>query len=273
MSHSFSITPNIQLEVFTSDENSFMVTSTLIFSGSDAFLIGAQFSQTHAKKILSYLESNRLDLKEIYIIHGDPDYYFGLEVFTKAYPNVHVSATSETVQHITESAEGKLAFWGPQLKEEGPTQIIIPQAIQGNSVVFASIEFSIIGSDATRTSLWSSSTRTLIGGVDTCNEIHVFLADTKEISQLQSWKNRIGELLALSPKLVIPSHGAEDKAFDTSALQFTSDYLQLAIDILSDGNVNSTDFQNRINSAYPNLRNEAVLDLSSKVVTKEIPWA
>lgn len=273
MNKSFSIHNNVELNIFTSDEQSFMITSTVISSGENAVLIGAQFTQTHAKEILSFLKSNGLNLKEIYVTHGDPDYYFGTEVFVNAYPNVTISATAATIQHIKESSEGKLAFWGPQLKEDAPKQIILPQEINGTSVNFAGTTFSVVGSDSTRTNLWDETSHTLIGGIDTFNEIHVFLADTKEINQLQAWKKRVGELLALSPELVIPSHGAEDKSFNSSALQFTADYLQLAIDILSEGEVNSADFLKKVEAVYPNLRNEAVLGLGSKVVTKEIPWA
>ncbi|WP_063654155.1 hypothetical protein [Candidatus Arsenophonus triatominarum] len=68
-------------------------------------------------------------LTTIYISHSDPDYYFALEVITNAFPNAKVLATAETVKAIKATKDGKLADWGPILKEQAPTKIIVPDVL------------------------------------------------------------------------------------------------------------------------------------------------
>lgn len=68
---------DVKLTIFSSEENSFMVTATLVEKAGHAFLINAKFTQSDSKEIVDFLNENNLSLDKIYIIHGDPDYYFG----------------------------------------------------------------------------------------------------------------------------------------------------------------------------------------------------
>ena len=51
-------------------------------------------------------------LSTIYISHGDPDFYFGLDTVLAAFPDAKVVASEPTVRHIKETVDGKLAYWG-----------------------------------------------------------------------------------------------------------------------------------------------------------------
>ncbi|MGG1151764.1 MBL fold metallo-hydrolase, partial [Bacillus wiedmannii] len=77
---------DVKLTVFSSDEKSFMVTATLVEKAGHAFLINSKFTQSDSKEIVEYLKKNDLSLDKIFITHGDPDYYFGLESIKAAYP-------------------------------------------------------------------------------------------------------------------------------------------------------------------------------------------
>ncbi|PGE96738.1 cytoplasmic protein, partial [Bacillus toyonensis] len=77
---------DVKLTVFSSDEKSFMVTATLVEKAGHAFLINSKFTQSDSKEIVEYLKKNDLSLDKIFIIHGDPDYYFGLESIKAVYP-------------------------------------------------------------------------------------------------------------------------------------------------------------------------------------------
>ncbi len=266
-----TLTNQSTLAIFGSDENSFMVTSTLIISNGKALLIGAKFTQADALEIVDYLKTNQLDLEKVLVIHGDPDYYFGLETIKKAFPDALAIATQPTVHHILESLEEKLTVWKDALGDQAPKNVIIPQILTSNSITFGQVEWQLIGSDAGRVNLWEPESKTLIGGIDTFNEIHLFLADTKSAEALTSWSIRMAELIALDPKVVIPSHGDVDKSLDISALSYTKEYLAKAIKTLSKIET-SEDFQAELATTYPDSKNVGVLALSSKVLTNEIPW-
>ncbi|MCD8898510.1 cytoplasmic protein [Mammaliicoccus sciuri] len=271
MTKKVNLSNNLYLVIFGSDENSFMVTSTLIVSENKALLVGAKFTRNDAKEIVDYLENNQLILEKVFVIHGDPDYYFGLDTIKKSFPHALAIATQPTIHHILESVEDKLAFWKETLNDQAPDNIIIPQVISDDYIEFGGVNWELIGSEPSRINLWDETSKTLIGGIDTFNEIHLFLADINTIEGQKLWVSRIDKLLDLDPIVIVPSHADLSKSFDKSALVYTKDYLIKAIDTL-EKTIKSDDFKNVLASAYPNARNTGVLELSSKVVTKEIPW-
>lgn len=271
MSKTINLNHNTRLEVFGSDEQSFMVTSSLIIKDDKALLVGAKFTQNDAQKIVSFIKENNLTLEKIFIIHGDPDYYFGLEAIKNAFPYALAVATQETVHHILESLEGKLAVWEEGLGDQAPKNVVIPQIIEEGTLSFSGDVWELVGSNSGRVSLWNKEDQVLIGGIDTFNEIHLFLADTKAIASQNEWKERIEELLELNPTVIVPSHGDLEGSFDRKGLEFALDYLTASISALEKA-TKSEEFKKEILKDYPSLRNLGVLELSSKVVTNEIPW-
>ncbi len=53
-------------------------------------------------------------LTTIYISHGDPDYDFGLDTLTAAFPDAKALAPQPVVDHINATVAGNLKFWGPK---------------------------------------------------------------------------------------------------------------------------------------------------------------
>ncbi|MBU3156561.1 MBL fold metallo-hydrolase [Clostridium estertheticum] len=262
---------NVKLTVFTSDENSFMVTSTLIEKAGHAFLINAKFTQSDAKEIVEYIEKSNLTLDKIFIIHGDPDYYFGLETIKAAFPKAIAYATQPTVEHIASSVLGKLQVWKPVLLENAPTNIVLPQVFAEKTIEFQGLTFDLVGLDNHRISLFNKELELLFGGIDTFNEIHIFLADTSSKEAMEDWTANLKKLQELHAKIVVPSHGSIEKSFDDKLLTATIDYLETAIKA-SEQSKNSADFIEKLEAAYPGFANKGVLALSAKVVMKEIPW-
>ena len=271
MSKTINLNNNTRLEVFGSDEQSFMVTSSLIIKDNKALLVGAKFTQKDAQAIVDFIKENNLILEKIFIIHGDPDYYFGLEAIKNAFPDALAVATRETVHHILESLEGKLAVWEEALGDQAPNNVVIPQILEKNTLSFSGDVWEMVGSNSARVSLWNKEEQVLIGGIDTFNEIHLFLADTKTVASQNEWKKRIQKLLALNPVVIVPSHGDLGGSFNKKGLEFILNYLTVSIAALGTATT-SEEFKSAILKDYPALRNLGVLELSSKVVTNEIPW-
>ena len=64
----------------------FPVSSVLISGDKDAILVDAQFGKAQALQVVDKIRASGKHLTTIYISHGDPDYYFGLETLTQAFP-------------------------------------------------------------------------------------------------------------------------------------------------------------------------------------------
>ena len=84
------------LDVFNASENSFGVASVIISGKTDAVLIDAQFTLAEAETVAQKIKSSGKKLTTIYVSHGDPNFYFGLEIFKKYFPEVTVYASPAT---------------------------------------------------------------------------------------------------------------------------------------------------------------------------------
>jgi len=262
---------DVKLTVFSSDEKSFMVTATLVEKAGHAFLINSKFTQSDSKEIVEYLKKNDLSLDKIFIIHGDPDYYFGLESIKAVYPEAIAYATESTVEHIVHSVLGKLKVWKDILGENAPNNVILPQVFKEKAIDFQGLTFELVGLDHYRTSLFNKELKVLIGGIDVFNEIHVFLADTSSKAAMEAWIENLKVLQALHADIIVPSHGSIEKSLNNQALTATMDYLRTAVQA-SEESGTSKDFVAKLEAAYPGYVNKGVLELSAKVVTKEMPW-
>jgi glyoxylase-like metal-dependent hydrolase (beta-lactamase superfamily II) len=102
---------SLKLDVYNASENSFGVASTIVSGKTDAVLIDAQFTLADAEKVAGEIKKSGKKLTTIYVSHTDPDFYFGLEVFKKYFPEVTAYATPATVESIKATAQKKLDVW------------------------------------------------------------------------------------------------------------------------------------------------------------------
>lgn len=72
--------------------------------------------------------------------YHDPDYYFGLNVIHKAFPEAKIISTAQTAYLIEASKDMKLNVWKEQLGTDAPDTLIVPEvvdslpAIEGNAL-------------------------------------------------------------------------------------------------------------------------------------------
>ncbi|VDY35492.1 Arsenate reductase and related proteins, glutaredoxin family [Morganella morganii] len=126
----------LSLEVYNPGEKSIFPVSSEIISGkNEVVLIDAQFQKDDAQVLADKIRATGKTLTTIYISHSDPDFYFGLDELKKAFPQAKIVATPQTVALIKESKDGKLAYWGPVLKENAPQSIIVPEPLEGNRIM------------------------------------------------------------------------------------------------------------------------------------------
>ena len=256
---------------FGTDDSSFNVTAVVLQKGAEAYLVNAGFAKATALKIVSFLKDEKLELKGAFVLHGDPDYYFGMEQILRSFPEVEILSTAETQKHIAETVLGKLAVWNGALGDQAPANVALPKAISGKTLDILGTEFAFVGDDASRTNLFDSADSLLVGGIDTFNELHVFLADTGTAEALEAWAARLESLQSLAPSVVIPSHADLNGSFDGKALSATKDYLLMAADATKVSST-SEELAASLRDAYPDYINTGVIDLGAKVLTGEIQW-
>lgn len=257
-------------------EGIFQVNSVIVYGKNDAVLIDTQFSTFDAIALVDMIKKSGRNLKVIYISHGDPDFYFGLETILNAYPQAEVFATQHTIDRIEKTMDNKMRVWGPLLGAGAPERVIVPKLLNGASIMLEGEKLEIVGLDSRmpeRTFVWISSIRTVAGGVLLDAGEHMFMADTQPGQERRDWLLNIELIKSLNPKTVIPGHSAPGTKFTVDdTVGFTTGYIK-AFEEESIKAANSTELINAMRTRYPNLTTgEKSLEISAQVATGEITW-
>lgn len=265
----------LTVEVFNPGEQAiFAVSSVLVQGEKEAILIDAQFSAEQARLLAEKIKTTGKRLTTIYISHGDPDYYFGLDTLQAAFPDAQILATPQTIAHIEATKDEKLQVWGPQLNEHAPSQLIVPQPLTGDTLQLEGQELKIIGLDGPtpdRTVVWIPSIKTIAGGIPVLAGEHVWMADTQTAESHEHWLATLDRIKALNPERVIPGHFVEGAPQDLAAVEFTAEYIR-AFDEETAKAENSAALIAAMKERYPDLAGESSLELSAKVALGEMEW-
>ena len=265
----------LTLDVYNPGEAAiFPVSSVLVSGDKDAILVDAQFGKAQAQQVVDKIRASGKNLTTIYISHGDPDYYFGLETLTQAFPDAKVVASAPTVAHINETKDAKLAFWGPKMGADVPSKVIVPQVLKGNTLDLEGRELDVvglIGRQPDRTFVWIPSLKAVVGGVVVADNLHVWMADTQTPQSHKQWLATLKRIDSLQPKVVVPGHYLGESDRSLKAVHFTRDYIK-AFDEETLKAKNSDELIAAMKKRYPNLGEESSLELSAKVAKGEMKW-
>ena len=253
------------------DKGMFAVSSTLVSGPKEAVLFDAQFSVKDGEALVDKIRKSGKTLNKIVITSGDPDFYFGLQPLVKAFPNAKVVATQQVVDHIKATKDAKLAFWGPQMKNGAPTELIVPQVLASTTFMVDGEKIDIEQPESYAAYVWIPSAKTILGGTGVAWGIHVWTADTQTPASRKQWQQKLESMAAHKPERVIPGHYLGTPPAGSGALDFTRDYIQRFEQALSEHKT-STGVISAMKKQYPGLAEENSLELSAKVNTGEMKW-
>ncbi|MFI1743334.1 MBL fold metallo-hydrolase [Thalassobellus sediminis] len=265
---------NLKIQVYNASENSFGVASVIVSGKTDAVLIDAQFTLADAEAVAQEIKQSGKKLSTIYVSHGDPDFYFGLEVFKKYFPEVIVYAAPTTIEHIKATAQKKLDVWGERLGNNITSNVILPQVLKGNSIDLEGEKLEIIGLDEfpSRTFVSIPSIKAVIGGINVFGtSFNLWMADAQTTDVRNQWISVLNKIESLQPEIVIPAHANSKSALDIATVKHTKNYIQFYEEALKT-NKTSEALIETIKTAYPELTFEIALQLGAKVNTGEMKW-
>lgn len=265
----------LTLEVFNPGEAAiFPVASVLVKGAKDAVLIDAQFSRGEALKLVEQIRASGKRLTTVYVSHGDPDFYFGLDVIKAAFPAARIVATPGTVAAMQKKAAAKVAYWGPILKDNAPQGIVMPETLSGDEIVLEGEKLKITGLDGAtpeRSFVWIPSIKAVAGGVVLFSGLHVWTADTQTVESRQQWLATLDRIAALKPVTVVPGHFQPGVAFTPASIGFTMDYLR-RFEAETPQAADSAALIAAMKAAYPTAGLESALQISAKVAKGEMKW-
>jgi len=269
----------LKLDVYNPGAKSmFPVSSELVTGEADAVLIDAQFQRNDAEALVQKIKASGKKLTTVYISHSDPDYYFGLDVIQAAFPDAKIVATPQTVAAIQASKDGKLAHWGPILKENAPKALVVPEQLAGDSIELEGRKIQVVGLGGptpARTFAWIPSIKAVVGGVPVSANIHLWVADTQTPESRRDWLKTLGRIEALRPKTVVPGHFEPNAdgsmPYSLASVKFTRSYLQ-TFETEAAKAKDSAALVAAMKKRYPKLQHASSLELSAKVIKGEMKW-
>ena len=265
---------NLKLDIYNASENSFGVASVIVSGKTDAVLIDAQFTLADAELVAQRIKNSGKNLKAIYISHTDPDFYFGLQVFKKYFPEVTAYASPATVESIKATAQKKLDIWGGRLGKAITSNIVLPQVLKGNSIELEGQQLEIAGLDEfpSKTFVWIPSIKTVVGGINVFGTtFNLWMADAQTAEARKQWIAVLDKIETLHPSIVIPAHANSNSPFDISTVKHTRSYIQFYEEALKT-NKTSDALIAAIKAKYPTLTFETALQIGAKVNTGEMKW-
>ncbi|ALP42516.1 Vmh family MBL fold metallo-hydrolase [Aeromonas schubertii] len=262
----------LSIEVYNPGENAiFPVSSELVLGEKEAILIDAQFDVKNGQALVDMIKRSGKTLTTIYISGGDPDFYFGLEPIVAAFPNARVVASQHVVDHIKQTKDAKLAYWGPILGEGAPKSLTVPQVMNASHLTLEGETIEVKGMNTPSAFLWAPSVKTAFGGVAIYSGVHVWMADSQTQAARGQWVETLNQLVALQPERVIPGHYLGEMPKGVDAVTFTRDYVQRFEAELAKSKDSATLIE-AMKRAYPALPVDDGLAIGAKVATGEMKW-
>lgn len=264
----------LSLQVYNAGEQAFGVVSTIVAGQNEVILIDAQFSLPDAEKIVAEIRRIGKSLKAVYISHGDPDYYFGLQVIRAAFPQATVYASEPTIAHIVATSQKKLDFWGPKLGAAATTNIVLPQVLKSSYLELEGHRLEIKGldtGDAEHSFVWIPDAKTIIGGVSLFSGLHLWTADAATPDRKTAWKQKLEMMDKLNPQVVIPGHMKDKTILDKSIINYNQKYLSDYEAAMTKA-ANSTELIEAMKKLYPQAGLQMALEIGAKVNKAEMKW-
>ena len=264
----------LSLKVINADAGSFHVNAVLVTGKQDAVLIDAQFTRADAHRLVADILASGKRLTTVYVSHGDPDYYFGLEVIKSEFPDVNIYASAPTVAWIRNTVTKKQAFWGPKMGANAPRTPVIPEVLPKGGLVLEGQALEVVGLDGElpgRSFVWIPSIKAVVGGVNVFSGLHLWTADTQTKAQRAAWLRTLERIENLKPAVVVPGHARANAAAGIAAVHYSQTYLrryESALDQAPD----AANLIETMKRQYPEAGLDIALTIGAKVNKGEMKW-
>jgi glyoxylase-like metal-dependent hydrolase (beta-lactamase superfamily II) len=205
-------------------------TSTLIYGEREAILVDAQFIKNDIDELGDMIEDLGKTLTTIFITHGHPDHYFGIDVLAERFPSARVVATAKVVADIIDRGSQELATFSAWFGDNLVVPTSIPDPLEDDDLLLEGHRLQVIDVDqadiSPSSALYVPQLGAVIAGDLVYNEIHQMLALTGP-AEWERWAASIDAIAALRPRTVVAGHKKPDASDDDgeTILASTKDYI------------------------------------------------
>ena len=206
-------------------------TATLIYGERDAVLVDTFLSTQHSRELIDWIAESGKNLTTIYITHAHGDHFLGLKLLLDRFPNARAFATAASVagMQYQMSPEFISSFWEPRFPGQIPSQMAVPEILDGDTLYLEGEELKVIELGHTdtphSTALHVPSIELVVSGDAVYNNTHPYLAETG-LEARAEWLRALDKIESLRPSAVVAGHGVVDPDSSPRHIEGTRGYLR-----------------------------------------------
>jgi len=206
-------------------------TVTLIYGEHDAVLVDTFLSRQHSKELVDWIAESGKNLTTIYVTHAHGDHFLGLKIVLDAFPGARAFATAPSVAGMRNQASPDVirSFWEPRFPGQIPSELAVPESLDGDALYLEGEELKIIELGHTdtghTTALHVPSIGLVISGDAVYNNTHPYLAECTAQDR-DEWLRALDKIEALHPTSVVAGYGVLDPDSSPRHFEETRAYIR-----------------------------------------------
>jgi glyoxylase-like metal-dependent hydrolase (beta-lactamase superfamily II) len=170
------------------------------------------------------------------------------------------------VEGIKASWQNRVNAWKPQYGDNIPSNPIIPDSLDGNTLTLEGETLQIFGplqgdSAGDNSFVWIPSIKAIVGGDTLFSGAH-FVFAPMSAAQKKDWAGTVDQMAALKPEIVIPGHQIAGAPNDASVLDFMKKYMKDS-DEAQASSKTADEFKAKMKALYPNLGLDGLLNINA----------
>lgn len=262
----------LSIASFVGSEKGFLVTSNLILGPTEAVLVDSQFIRSDAAQVVSMIKKSGRRLKTVFVTHGHPDHYFGIETLKAAFPDARYVASADTVADIQATGAGKLTYWKGIYGDELPAAVPTVNIATANDLVVdgEALQLKQIGPGESEHAsvIIIPSLKAAITGDMLYDQVHLWLAEA--VGQTDSWKQNLKTLKEdQSVQTLYVGHQKVSRPNNKNLIDLNVKYIDRALNIFGQAATAEQGATN-LKAAFPEYSLPIIADLAAGAfVTKK----
>jgi glyoxylase-like metal-dependent hydrolase (beta-lactamase superfamily II) len=189
-------------------------TTTLVYGEREALLVDTFLSDEQTAELADWILASERRLSTIYITHGHPDHFFGLNVLRDRFPEARALAMLQVVNVMQAAVRPEsVENWRRSFPGLIPESLAVAERLdqpafklEGNEII--PVDIGHTDTDHT-TCLHVPSIALVIAGDAIYNGTHPYLVESDHEGML-AWLAAIDKIEALKPRAVVVGHGPLD---------------------------------------------------------------
>jgi glyoxylase-like metal-dependent hydrolase (beta-lactamase superfamily II) len=248
-------------------------TVTLIYGERDAVLVDTFLSVQHSKELVDWLVESGKNLTTIYITHAHGDHFFGMKLLLDRFPGARAFATRSVVAAMQNQIAPDVvrSFWEPRFPGQLPSELVVPEILDGNTLYLEGEELKVVYLDHTdtvdTTALHVPSIGLVVSGDAVYNNTHLYLAECDEKARGE-WLTALDKIEALHPRAVIAGHGVDYPDSSPRHIEETRRYI-LDLNWVVTSTSTPLELYERMLALHPNRVNPGSLWATAKTAKPE----